>query len=70
MTEARLDADWNHTSAVLAMLANAHRDPKKHRAFTPDDFHPLRNRRRGGNGIPLTTKNIRLLKKAYIERKL
>jgi hypothetical protein len=25
---------------VLALVANAHRDPKKGRAFTPADFNP------------------------------
>ncbi len=32
---------WNHTAAVLAMLANVNRDPKKGRALTPRDFHPM-----------------------------
>jgi len=28
-------------SALLALLANVHRDPKKTKAFTPNDFNPL-----------------------------
>ncbi len=40
MTEAKQNDDWNHTSAILAMLGNIHRDPKKGRAFKPADFHP------------------------------
>ena len=41
MAEARAAGEWAHTSAVLAMLANCHRDPKKSRVFTPTDFNPL-----------------------------
>ena len=31
---------WSHTSALMALIANANRDPKKHRAFRPSDFDP------------------------------
>ena len=40
MAESRSRDRWNHTSAILAMLANVHRDPKKSRKFKPRDFHP------------------------------
>lgn len=33
-------ARWRHTSAVLALLANCHRDPKSGRTFEPHDFDP------------------------------
>ena len=33
-------ARWNRTSFVCALIANAHRDPKKHRPFEPSDFNP------------------------------
>ena len=39
MAEGRSVALWNHTSSVLAMVANVYRDPKK-RAMKPADFHP------------------------------
>ena len=29
MADARQTDAWNHTAAVLAMLANTHRNPKK-----------------------------------------
>ena len=41
MTHARQQDGWNHTAAMLAMLANVNRDPKKGRAFKPADFHPI-----------------------------
>jgi len=64
MAEARLEDEWNHTSAVLALLANVHRDPKKRRAFRPEDFHPYR--RRASVGTRITRENIGLLKKAFL----
>jgi hypothetical protein len=42
MAEARGRDYWNHTSAVLAMIANVNRDPKKTPAFQPADFDPYR----------------------------
>jgi hypothetical protein len=43
MAEERLDYDWNHTSSLMALVANCHRDPDSP-PFTPLDFHPLRAR--------------------------
>ncbi len=39
MADGRAREAWNHTSALLAMLANVHRDRKK-RPLQPADFHP------------------------------
>lgn len=33
-------AHWEHTSVMLAMTANVHRDPKKCKPFSPADFNP------------------------------
>ena len=40
MTQWRQREQWNHTSAVLAMLVNVNRDPKK-RPIRPDSLHPM-----------------------------
>jgi hypothetical protein len=40
MAEGRGRAAWAHTSAILALTANTHCDPRKHRAFAPGDFNP------------------------------
>lgn len=45
MAEAKGRDNWNHTSAVLAMIANVNRDPKKTPAFQPADFDPYRPRK-------------------------
>lgn len=39
MAEARQEAEWARTSAVMALMANVNRDAKS-KAFTPDDFNP------------------------------
>ena len=61
MADARAREAWNHTSAVLAMIANANRDPKKSRPLKPGDFHPYAGKRR--RGIPITAANIQVLKR-------
>jgi hypothetical protein len=40
MADARQKHDWSMTSSLMALIANAHRDPKKHRPFKPADFDP------------------------------
>lgn len=44
MAEASQRHDWSIASHMLALTANAHRDPKKCRPFRPDDFMPRRLR--------------------------
>ena len=37
---------WNHTSSLLAQLAEIHRDPKKRpRPYDAAEIHPLRERK-------------------------
>ena len=44
MAEARSRGDWAHTAAVMALIANVNRDPKKSRSFKPADFDPFRQK--------------------------
>jgi len=44
MAEARERSAWARTSALMALIANAHRDAKKTRAFKPGDFDPYARR--------------------------
>ena len=67
MADAKGREAWAHTSVLLALIANVNRDPKKHRAFRPDDFNPYASRR--GGRVRITTENIGLLKDAFIKRK-
>ena len=64
MAEAKSRQAWNHTSAILAMLANVHRDAKKTRAYRPADFHPHRRTEK-----PTITKvGINVLKQVFVDR--
>lgn len=56
MAEARRNEQWDHTAALLAGIAEPHRDRKKHpRPFSPMEFHPLRRPLR----IPGTVEDLR-----------
>ena len=68
MAESKGREAWNHTASVMALLANCHRDPKKTRAFKPNDFHPY-HAGAVKRGIPLRKGNWELLKKVFIDRK-
>lgn len=65
MAEARSRQQWNHTAALLAMIANVHRDAKKTRAFRPGDFHPHRDKQ-----TPTIAKvGIHVLKQVFVDRR-
>jgi hypothetical protein len=40
LAEARIDYDWNHTAAILALVANCNRAPHTP-PFYPRQFHPV-----------------------------
>ena len=41
MADGRGKAAWSHTSALLCLTANAHRNPKKQsKPYKPSDFDP------------------------------
>jgi hypothetical protein len=67
MAESRSRERWNHTSSILALLANCHRDPKKGRRLKPADFHPYQqaNARRG----PLPKAEFNVLKQVFVDRR-
>ena len=63
MAEGRGREAWNHTAAVMAVLANLHRDPKKHGPYGAEDFHPYRGRSRS---VP-KTKDLSILKAVFVD---
>lgn len=63
MADARSRADWGRTSVVLALLANAHRDPKKTRAFKPADFNPHEMEKRTVG----RTRDLSILKTVFVD---
>jgi hypothetical protein len=66
MAEARSRDRWARTSALMALIANCHRDPKKSRAFKPSDFDPYAVKQRRDDAIEI--KDLALLKDAFIGR--
>jgi hypothetical protein len=64
MAEAKAQHDWARNAALMALIANAHRDPKKSRPFTPKDFNPVavEARRRP---VP-KTRDLRILKQVFV----
>jgi len=68
MAEAKSKADWNQTSAVLALIGNAFRDPKKGKPFTPSDFNP-HERQQADVPVPKLT-DLSILKSVFLDRRI
>lgn len=62
MGDAQSRQAWAHTSSLLALLANLHRDTKKTRAFKPADFNP--HLRKSQAKLPRV--NIGVLKQVFV----
>ena len=59
---------WTHTSILCSLIANANRDPKKHRALKPSDFDPyVRQDRR--SRMVADKESLTLLREALEARK-
>ena len=50
---------------LCALIANANRDPKKGRAFKPDDFNPYIERSCHGDVIEVNTDTVGLMREAF-----
>jgi len=69
MAEGHGRDEWGRTALLCALIGNAHRDPKKGRAFKPCDFDPFSNGGRdGGEIIELNSENIGTLKQAFLHK--
>ncbi len=62
MAEARQRDEWARTSSLMALIANANRDPKKHRAFRPTDFDPFSQTHK-----PKQKVDVSILKEIFID---
>jgi hypothetical protein len=59
MAEGRQKHDWQRTSALMALIANVHRDPRKGRALKAEDFDPTRD---GGHAaVPVEMDTLKKL---------
>jgi len=59
---------WAHTSLICALLANANRNPKKHRPFKPSDFDPYAKHDRRSRTVA-GKEDLKLLREALEARK-
>ena len=66
MAESRHRQLWGHTSSVMALIANVHRDSKKQRALRPEDFNPMA--RRGGSQPSIRAPGLGILKRVFVDR--
>jgi hypothetical protein len=66
MAEARSRERWAHTSALLALTANVHRDQRKKPApYKPADFNPHQRRRE----LAVRKVPIDVLKQVFVDRR-
>ena len=70
MAEGHGRDEWGRMSVLCALIGNAHRDPKKGRAFRPSDFDPCLSGRQAfgrspGEMIEVNRENIGLLREAF-----
>jgi hypothetical protein len=65
MAQGRGKAEWARASAILALMANCHRDPAKTRPFTPADFNPYGTEAKR-RPIP-KTKDLSVLKTVFVD---
>ncbi len=66
MAEGRAKDQWQHTSSLLALIANVNRDPKKTKEFKPSDFNPTLNQSSRPDVIVVDKENAPLLKKMFV----
>jgi len=67
MAEARGRDNWAHTSAILALIANVNRDPKKGRPFKAADFDPYAAfDKKHGQGAAIEVTDMAVLKNTFV----
>ena len=65
MTDGRDRHVWSVVSALMALIANCHRDSKGRR-LEPDDFNPtLTRQERRRNAILITDDNVEVMRKEF-----
>jgi hypothetical protein len=66
MAEAKSKDNWNHTSAILALIINVNRNPKKQRAIKPGELNPHEQKVKA----VLRGKGLRILKDVFVDRQV
>ena len=68
MAEGHGRERWAHTSLICALIANGHRNPRKHRPFKPSDFDPYARIGRRSSP-PADKQSLALLREALESQK-
>ncbi len=63
MAEARGKFEWEQTSAIMALVVNMLRDPKKSKPVNPEDFNPYHKKI-----IPRLKAPISILKDVFVKK--
>lgn len=69
MYHGKNKTEWQHTSAMLACIANIMCDSKS-KALTPDDFNPYTKKENKQKTRDIPKADISLLKKVFIDKKV
>ena len=69
MAEGRSREAWEHTSSILAMIANVNRSKSTSRRFSPLDFDPYRAvKKRDARRQPaVNTVGVGILKSVFVD---
>ena len=63
MSEAKSRDDWRHTAALMALVANVNRDPRKQRPLKPEDFNPHEQKPK----TVIRGKGLRILRDVFVK---
>jgi hypothetical protein len=63
MSEAKSRDDWRHTAAMMSLVANVNRDPRKQRPFKPEDFNPHEQKPK----TVIRGKGLRILRDVFVK---
>ena len=69
MAEGKSREVWEHTSAILAMIANVNRTKSASRKFTPLDFDPYAREKKRDAQPTVGTVGVEILKTVFVDRK-
>jgi len=64
MAEGRQREQWSRLSALMALVANTQRDPKRTRALKPADFDPFARQ------SPPVKADVSVLKSVFIDQRM
>lgn len=64
MAEGAGEDAWLHTSNLMALVANCHRDPKKGTPCKATDFNPYYATK--SNAVVVTKDTVHLMKNAFL----